>query len=173
VSIPDQVRLDVHLDPDLPTVRIDESQIQQVVMNLLTNAAEACGDHPGTIRVATRTHLFETGESSIEWVGPPLIEGEYVAVEVVDTGSGIDPVVRDRIFDPFFTTKVAGRGLGLSAVLGIVKKHGGTIGLWSNPGEGTTFCVLLPSTCHRDKPRSTHTASRATSLTGSLVSDQQ
>jgi len=114
-------------------------------MNLVINASEAIGDRPGEIHVHTglmhadRQFLDRTG------VADPLPPGDYVFLEVRDTGCGIQPENVKRIFEPFFTTKFTGRGLGLAAVLGIVRSHHGTLSVTSEQGKGTTFRMLLPS----------------------------
>ena len=130
----------------LPPVDGDPSQIQQVLMNLVTNASDAIGSEPGEIRVqigtrhCTREDLLRDNLSqALEFA-----EGEYVFVEVEDTGCGMDEQTRVRIFDPFFSTKFAGRGLGLASVLGIVNSHEGALTLATTPGSGTTFTLLLP-----------------------------
>jgi two-component system cell cycle sensor histidine kinase/response regulator CckA len=145
VSISKKVSFVTKLQEDLPAIEADAVQMQQVVMNLITNASEAIGDHPGTITVrtgcadVTRDYLADT------YFDEYLPEGPYVYLEVCDTGCGIDAETKRRIFDPFFTTKFTGRGLGLAAVLGIVRGHHGAINLYSEVGRGTTFKVLLPS----------------------------
>jgi PAS domain S-box-containing protein len=127
-----------------PRVRGDAGQIRQVVMNLLTNAVEAVDERAGEVRVtvrpvhADRAFLARHG-------GRELDEGPYLLLEVADTGVGMDEATVARIFEPFFTTKFAGRGLGLAATLGIVRGHGGTLTVVSEPGVGTTFRLLLPS----------------------------
>ena len=141
VSISKRATLKVDLAPDLPAVRANAAQIRQVVMNLLTNASEALGEESGAISVTT----------SLVQVTParprgPLTEGDYLLLEVSDTGCGMTDAVLDKIFDPFFTTKFAGRGLGLAAVQGIVRGHGGRIDVRSAPGRGSRFEILLPST---------------------------
>ena len=128
----------------LPRVRGDVSQFRQVLMNLVTNASEAITGHSGTIVVRTGATECDRAALAAGWVHDPLPPGLYVYVEVEDTGGGMTPEVQARIFDPFFTTKFAGRGLGLAAVLGIVRGHHGTIQLQSQPGQGTRFRVLLP-----------------------------
>ncbi|HEY1497854.1 MAG TPA: PAS domain S-box protein [Candidatus Solibacter sp.] len=129
-SISTSVQLELHLAKGLPAVESDASQIQQLIMNLATNAGEAIEGH-GTVTITT----------SARQVG-----SEYqVCLEVKDTGCGMDAATRARIFDPFFTTKFPGRGLGLAAVLGIIRSHGGSISLESTPGAGTTFTVALPA----------------------------
>ncbi len=136
--------LGYELAKDLPHVLADASQLSQVVMNLITNAVEAVGDGEG--RVAIRTGCAVLGPASpaqhVLGEGPP--PGRYAWFEVEDTGCGMDPETRSRIFDPFFTTKFTGRGLGLAAVRGIVRAHGGSIELESARGQGSRFRVLLP-----------------------------
>jgi len=125
---------------DLPPLRAIPAQIRQVVMNLFHNAAEAIGDRNGSIRVGTRKVTLGPGS-----VPEGMPQGDYVKLEVSDTGRGMSPEVQARVFDPFFTTKPTGtHGLGLTGVRGIVQHLHGTIRLSSAPGKGTTFQVLLP-----------------------------
>jgi CheY-like chemotaxis protein len=128
----------------LAPIEADSAQISQVVMNLISNAAEAVGDGDGTISVRTRRffgNAIDPGDLVVGSVDPDIW---YVCFEVEDTGVGMDPFTRSRIFDPFFTTKFTGRGLGLAAVLGIVRGHDGAIELDTERGRGTRFRVLLP-----------------------------
>jgi signal transduction histidine kinase len=140
-------RIHVHeeLAADLPGVLGDPIQLNQVVVNLVANACEAIGDRGGQLRVATgaaqRDELY-FARTSYSHDLPP---GEYVFVEVRDDGCGIDPAMLGHIFDPFFSTKFAGRGLGLSAVLGIVRSHRGAISVESAVDTGTTMRVDLPA----------------------------
>jgi two-component system cell cycle sensor histidine kinase/response regulator CckA len=145
-SIPKTAQLRLKLADNLPRVRVDASQIQQVVMNLVINAGEAIGEHVGTILLTTEQQ--EVDGSYIEAYFEPgeLEPGKYVALEVNDTGSGMDEATKAKIFDPFFTTKKTGRGLGLSAVQGIIRSHKGAMRVYSAPSKGTTFKVLLPAT---------------------------
>jgi two-component system, cell cycle sensor histidine kinase and response regulator CckA len=143
-SISKKITLVIDVPEECPVVEADRVQIQQLVMNLVINGGEAIGDNPGTLTVRVRTeHLTERREQ-LRSQGFPIASGDYVRIDVSDTGSGMDPETRDRIFEPFFTTKFLGRGLGLSAALGIVRGHRGAIGVRSAPGSGTTFTVLLP-----------------------------
>jgi CheY-like chemotaxis protein len=122
-------------------------------MNLLTNASESLGAEPGTITV--RTGRIEAGEDELArgYLRERVAPGPYVLLEVSDDGCGMDGETVGRIFDPFFTTKFAGRGLGLAAVLGIVRAHEGTIRVESDPGRGTAFRVLFPMAPAQDTPR--------------------
>jgi PAS domain S-box-containing protein len=124
------------LEPDLPAVMVDPTQLRQIVMNLITNASDALADSPGTI-------TLRTGQRR----GPDAAQEDrnFVFLEVTDTGCGMDTNTLQRIFDPFFSTKFTGRGLGLAAVIGIVESHKGLVQIRTSPGEGTTFRVLLPA----------------------------
>ena len=151
-TIPKLVNLKLELAPDLPAVEADSSQVQQVIMNLVINAAEAIGNRPGTVTV--RTSLRRVEERS----GSGLQPGVYVCLEVADDGCGMDGETQARIFDPFFTTKFTGRGLGLAAVSGIVRSHRGAIQVKSAPGQGSTFEVLFaamsqPAPAGRQSPQ--------------------
>ncbi|MBN1867578.1 response regulator [Candidatus Sumerlaeota bacterium] len=143
-SVSKSIALKYDLDSDLPAVRADAAQIQQVVMNLVTNASEAIGEASGNICVTTgvvqcdREFLAETSPDE------DLPEARYAFIEVADTGSGMDGETRSRIFDPFFTTKFMGRGLGLAAVQGIVRSHKGVMKVFSEPGMGSTLTVFFP-----------------------------
>jgi CheY-like chemotaxis protein len=137
--------LDLRLAEWLPPVRGDPNQLRQVVMNLVINAAESMGDGDGTVTVATSVARVGGERLRAALLGEALGEGRYLCLEVSDTGCGMDPATQRRIFEPFFTSKFAGRGLGLSAVLGIVRQFGGAIELSSTPGRGSVFRVLLPA----------------------------
>ena len=144
VSLSKKARLSLTLAENLPAVEADASQLQQVVMNLVINASEALGERPGEIRLITSRARPQPGMDDIEHAfGPPEADG--VCLEIADTGQGMDPETLTRIFDPFFTTKFAGRGLGLAAVLGIVRACRGTLAVSSVPGRGTTFRLYLPA----------------------------
>ncbi len=125
----------------------DASQLGQIIMNLIANASDALQERPGTVRLRTGITLLQ--REDIQPMLPyddDIKAGEYVFFEVADDGCGIAPEIRDHLFDPFFTTKPEGTGLGLSALMGIVKQHGGRIQVRSTPGEGSSFCVYLPRT---------------------------
>ena len=135
---------------DVLLVVADSSQIQQIVMNLIINAAEAIGDNNGTIRVALKKAEFLDGEPESDFTGKAIPPGKYVCLEVSDNGCGMDKETQNRIFEPFYTTKFEGRGLGMSSTLGIIKSHDGTLQLSSKPGAGTTFKIYLPLPAESD-----------------------
>lgn len=158
------------LADDLPAVEADRTQLHQLVMNLITNASDALGDNTGNIAIRTGVQVIE--ESLPDLYGPTtLAPGVYVYLEVEDDGCGMDVETRSRLFEPFFTTKFTGRGLGLSAVQGIVRGHAGGIVLASAPGRGTRFRVLLPSSTTSPVPVRAAGPARArpAARTGSLV----
>lgn len=131
---------------NLPSIEADKTQLQQVVMNLITNASEALEGNEGEVLI--RTGAVEVREETGSPDSPPA----RVFLEVTDTGTGMDVDTKSKIFDPFFTTKFTGRGLGLAAVQGIVRAHRGTIRVESKPHRGTTFTVLLPASSRRPSP---------------------
>ena len=143
-SISKKVTLVMDVPDDCILVDADRAQLQQLVMNLVINGGEAIGDQPGTLTVRIRTEHFTERREHTRTEGFPIATGDYVRVDVSDTGAGMDEETRSRIFEPFFTTKFLGRGLGLSAALGIVRGHRGAIGVRSEEGKGTTFTILLP-----------------------------
>jgi PAS domain S-box-containing protein len=145
-AIPRTAELCLELAEGLPIVKADRAQLQQVVMNLVINAAEALEEGAGRITVRTSPHTVLPGEEGRRFVTtavPP--PGSYVCLQVADTGRGMDESVRAHIFDPFFSTKGTGRGLGLAAMLGIVRSHGGGLSVASVPGQGSTFAVFFPA----------------------------
>jgi PAS domain S-box-containing protein len=144
VSISKQVVLRINLGKNLPHVLGNGPQIRQVVMNLVINASEAIGDKVGVIHVSTSRAARGPGSVANDASNPPT--GDFVRLEVSDTGNGMTEEAKARIFDPFFTTKFAGRGLGLAVVQGVVRDHGGMLDVVSAPGQGATFQVLLPCT---------------------------
>lgn len=143
VSIGKSAALYLDLTDGLPTVLGDSAQIRQVVVNLVVNASEALGPEGGAIRLSTGLMNATHETFARAHLSPDLPPGQYVYIEVRDTGSGMEPDVQRRIFDPFFTTKFTGRGLGLAAVLGIVRGHHGAIIVESKSGRGSTFRVLF------------------------------
>ncbi len=145
VTVAKGVVVRYNLEEGLPPVECDQSQIQQVVMNLIINASEAIGSRSGTVTLTTgQLHCSDEYLSTV-LPGRELEAGEYVFLEVSDDGAGMSEETVGRIFDPFYTTKLAGRGLGLSAVMGIVRSHSGALKVYTEEGKGTTFKVLLPA----------------------------
>jgi len=166
-----QVRLQLE---EVPPVFADQGQMQQIVMNLVINAAEAIGPEGGTVLVRTGVQAVdEQYIGTMSSAGELLRPGNYVMLEVHDSGCGMDDDTVKKIFDPFFTTKFAGRGLGLSAVLGIVRSHQGALKVYTQPGRGTTFKLLFPVSNHSAAER---LPERAGDLAGSgavLVVDDE
>jgi PAS domain S-box-containing protein len=144
VSVSKKAILRYNFVENLPSIEGDATQIRQVVMNLITNASDAIGDSSGVITVGTGVMEVDQAYLREIFVDGKMKEGFYTYVEVSDTGCGMDAATRSKIFDPFFTTKFTGRGLGLAAVLGIVRGHFGGIKVYSESGRGTTFKVLFP-----------------------------
>lgn len=138
------VTIVLDLNHRIPEIQGDAGQIQQIVMNLIINAAEAIGTANGTIRVALKKTVFAEDLTIKDTFGSVISAGNYVCLEVTDTGCGMDPETQKRIFEPFYTTKITGRGLGMSAIQGIVTSHDGILLLNSVPGVGTTFKVFFP-----------------------------
>ena len=145
LSVSKKVAVKQDLASGLQPVEGDPTQIQQVVMNLVINASEAIGEHPGEIRITTGIKKMEPWEFETAVLAPKLPGGDYLFVQVRDTGDGMPPETLAKIFDPFFTTKFTGRGLGLAATLGIVRSHHGALFVESAPGKGSTFRLLLPA----------------------------
>ncbi|MBX7195387.1 MAG: PAS domain S-box protein [Sandaracinaceae bacterium] len=143
-SISKQVTLRYELAEEALVIEGDLTQLRQVVMNLVTNAADAIGASTGTITLRTHGVSLAREELSRFTLGELREPGRFVSIEVEDTGAGMSAETRARIFEPFFTTKFTGRGLGLSGVLGILRAHGGAIDVQSEEGVGSTFRVLLP-----------------------------
>ncbi len=140
-----QAALRWDLAPELPAVDADASQLRQVIMNLVLNASEAIGDQSGLISISTGVLDCDEGYLAGTWLDEDRPAGRYLYVDVADTGCGMDETTKARIFDPFFSTKFTGRGLGLAAVLGIVRGHKGAIKVQSEPQHGTSVRILLPA----------------------------
>jgi signal transduction histidine kinase len=138
-----RVAIHPHLAPDLPAVEADAIQMHRVVQQILVNAAEAIGKAEGIITITTCIRQIANTDLAKAVTGTDLPPGRYVALQIADSGCGMDEAILSRIFDPFFSTKFTGRGLGLPAVLGIVRQHGGALIVDSAAGRGTTFTVLL------------------------------
>lgn len=145
VSIPKSVQLVTNLHAELPLIEADMAQMQQLIMNLIINAGQAIGGEHGFITITTTIQNLTT-EGGDFWkiTGDPLIEGQYVSIEIEDDGAGMDEETVSNIFDPFYTTKESGTGLGLAAALGIIRGHKGGIRLRSELGKGTVFHLLFP-----------------------------
>ncbi|HEX7672158.1 MAG TPA: ATP-binding protein, partial [Polyangiaceae bacterium] len=142
--IPKHVELRHHFQEGLPSIEADPTQIRQVIMNLVTNAAEAMSDRPGRVVVSIEQRYVARDELE-RYLGDAATPGTFVCLEVEDAGGGMAVETVERVFDPFFTTKFMGRGLGMAAVLGIVRSHQGAIRMESREGEGTKVVVLLPT----------------------------
>jgi signal transduction histidine kinase len=186
-SIPKNAQVHLDLASELPSIEADAAQIQQLVMNLVINAAEAIPEgRQGSVLVTTR--LQEVDEKYIdrmpgqmnspgEILTGEIVPGEYVMLEVHDTGAGMDQETLDRIFDPFFTTKFTGRGLGLAAALGIVRGHKGALKVSSTPGRGSTFNILFPAMRAKQQPvkavNLTAAESRGPSGTVLVIDDEE
>ncbi len=156
-------RASLHLElaGDLPSLTADTTQLRQILLNLVTNAAEALAATGGHISIATR-RLGADDSIVLETCAPSApVSRDYVLLEVADDGPGLDAATRERVFDPFFTTKAAGRGLGLAAVLGIVRGHQGVITVAGAPGEGTRFRVLFPASGSQKAPRPPRAAEKS------------
>ncbi|MBS1767394.1 MAG: PAS domain S-box protein [Acidobacteria bacterium] len=163
VSIPKAVSVRLDLGNALPPIQGDRAQLSQVLMNLVINAAEAMDGSEGTVRVTTALGAAPIPDAGLQ--GNPG-DGPHVILRVADTGAGMDEATLARIFEPFFTTKFTGRGLGLPAVLGIVRGHGGALRVKSEPGEGTVFTAYFPAVTGEADPE-TPTAPPQESGTGS------
>ena len=145
VSISKKAVLRLNLARPLPTVEADATQMRQIIMNLVINASEAIGDRSGVIAVTSGSMECDSAYLKSVWLSEGLEDGRYVYLEISDNGCGMNQETMSKIFDPFFTTKFTGRGLGMAAVLGIVRGHRGAIKVYSEPGRGTSFKVLLPA----------------------------
>ena len=169
-SIPKMVDIQLDLGAGLPCVEADPGQIQQLVMNLIINGAEAIGEgNPGAVVIRTEARDLDEEEIRREFPNDQLSPGCYVGIEVRDTGSGMDEATRSKIFDPFFTTKFQGRGLGLAAVSGIVRAQKGAIRVYSSPGHGSSFQVLFPAVAAKAAARSLRKPSAETSAAGTIL----
>ena len=145
-SISRKVQIRLELAGDLPPIEADAGQLQQVVMNLIINGAEAIGENVGLVVCTTAIQTVDEAYiRTLGTEGQQIAPGLYVILEVHDSGCGMDETALPRIFEPFFTTKFTGRGLGLAAVSGIVHGHKGAIKVYSSPGKGSTFKVLFPA----------------------------
>jgi two-component system cell cycle sensor histidine kinase/response regulator CckA len=168
--------LQTSLAPRLPATRGDVTQIAQVLINLMKNASDAAEGKQSTIYLETGTQYVEPDGRRFTIVAPDAAAGEYVFVRVRDEGVGMQPAVLGRIFDPFFSTKQTGRGLGLAAVVGIVRSHKGLLDVESEAGVGTTMVVYLPVVDQLREPPDAAPAAASRAQEGStilLVDDEQ
>jgi len=172
-SVPKRAQLHLDLASDVPLIEADTSQLEQVVMNLVVNGAEAIPEgRAGRVRVSTRAQKLGP-QVAADFQGLVPEPGSYAVLEVEDDGIGMDSVTLSKIFDPFFSTKFMGRGLGLAAVQGIVRGHRGALTVQSTPGAGTTFTMFFPAsaaTLLESDSRSTSGARRAMIL---VVDDEE
>ena len=143
-ALPNRAELQAQLTDQEPLIEADRGQIQQVVMNLVINAAEALGPDGGYVRITTHCGKIENAAELNGYTTEALSPGNYVVLEVLDNGTGMEETTRKQIFDPFFSTKTHGHGLGLAATLGIIRTHHGSIHVESELGVGTKFTVLFP-----------------------------
>ncbi len=176
VAIPKSVALSFECTEPRLIIEADVAQLQQIVMNLVINAAEAIGEKNGLIRVKSYSAHFSPAELR-NWMhyDDGVAAGRYAVVEVTDNGIGMEPDIVNRIFDPFFTTKFAGRGLGLAAVIGIVRGHHGALHVETRPGHGTTFRVAFPASDASITPRNpgSHTLAAAIGTGKILLIDDE
>ena len=144
-TVSKKATLVMKLEESLPGIEADVSQVRQIVMNLISNAAEALDKQDGEVTIITKTTEYTEQDLRTNYTDSHLEPGTYVAMEISDDGSGMTETTLQKIFDPFFTTKFTGRGLGLAAVQGIVRSHKGAIRVQSQLGKGTTFKILFPA----------------------------
>ena len=144
-TISQNVAIKTYFPTNVPTIRGDASQLKQVVMNLLLNASEAIGEAQGVIFISLIKAVLEPGQADCDYFGKAIAPGCYLVMEVNDNGCGMNEETKRRIFEPFYSTKFTGRGLGMSAVLGIIAAHKGALQLASLSGHGTTFKIYLPA----------------------------
>lgn len=143
-ALPNHTDLQLDLASNLPLMEADRGQIQQLVMNLVINAAEAGQAGRGYVGISTQTVVAESIQELARYTGSELAPGSYIGLQVRDNGVGMDAQTLSRIFDPFFSTKAHGHGLGLSATLGIIRTHRAGIQVQSQLGQGTTVALLFP-----------------------------
>ncbi|MBA3581793.1 MAG: PAS domain S-box protein [Gammaproteobacteria bacterium] len=156
ISISKKAELDLRLQTDAAAVDADVTQLRQVLLNLITNASDALQEQSGVITMKSGEEYFGMDRLN-EFYGESLLPRSYVYLEVSDTGCGMSPEIQKRMFDPFFTSKSTGRGLGLAAVMGIIRGHRAGIRVRSQPGQGTTITVIFPPSTelarHLNKPQ--------------------
>lgn len=144
-TIPLNVTIKFDSSTNIPLIKGDTNQLGQIVANLIINASEAIETEQGEILVSLVIINILSEQLDADYFGNVMPVGRYVCLEVTDNGCGMDEEAKQKIFDPFYTTKTMGRGLGMSAVLGIISSHNGALQLYSQPGLGTTFKIYLPS----------------------------
>ena len=144
-TLPQNSVISTDLSTETAIVNGDASQLTQVIMNLIINASEAMDKEQGEIRVSLAMATVSADQTDMDYNGKPFLPGVYVCLEVTDNGCGMDEETKRRVFEPFYTTKFTGRGLGMSAVLGIITSHNGALQLFSQTGQGTTFKIYLPA----------------------------
>jgi PAS domain S-box-containing protein len=144
-TLPQNVNIKPCITGNIPYIKADAGQISQIIMNMIINASEAIGEEQGDIRVALTKAAITAEQAEKDYTGKAITPGQYICLEVTDTGCGMDYETRRRIFEPFYTTKFVGRGLGMPAALGVITSHKGALQLTSQPGRGTTFKVYLPA----------------------------
>ncbi|MBU1568724.1 MAG: CHASE domain-containing protein [Proteobacteria bacterium] len=145
ISISKKALLRLNLHQPLPLVEADATQMRQIIMNLVINASEAIGDKSGVIAITSGCMECDRSYLKDVWLDENISAGIYVFIEIADSGCGMDKDTLSKLFDPFFTTKFTGRGLGMAAVLGILRGHKGAIKIYSEPSRGSTFKILLPA----------------------------
>ncbi|MDD2898021.1 MAG: PAS domain S-box protein [Desulfuromonadaceae bacterium] len=143
-SISQNAVIHLNIPDNIPAIKTDESQIRQIIMNLLINSSEAIGEQQGDIIISLTRTAISSKKPKSDYLGNTIYPGDYLCLEVTDNGCGMNDETLRHIFEPFYTTKFTGRGLGMSAVLGIIKAHSGALQLYSESGMGTTFKVYLP-----------------------------
>ena len=143
-STSNNIQIDYQIDADLPAITADETQLDQIVLNLVINASESMSGQMGTITIVTGEEYLEDHALSLLSNGENVSSGNFVFLEVIDQGAGIAEHDRQRLFEPFYSTKFTGRGLGMAVLYGIVKGHDGAIKVTSEMGKGTSVRVYLP-----------------------------
>jgi len=167
ITTQQNVVIKADLAADIPFIMGDASQLRQVVMNLIINAAEAISEAEGEIDIKLTKAEIKADQPEKDHLGLIIPAGRYILFEVIDNGCGMDEQIRRKIFEPFYTTKFSGRGLGMSAVLGIIKAHKGALQLESHPGQGTTFRVYLPVQLSNSEQEETHQKALSAAWRGS------
>ena len=175
VSVSKKAVLRYELEKDLPSVEADATQLQQIIMNLVINASDAIGDNNGTIAISTGKMDCDAAYLQENWLNDKLSPGRYVFLEVADTGCGIAEADINRIFEPFYSTKFTGRGLGMAAVMGIVRGHKGAIKIYTELDKGSTIKVLLPASALSVTPQDSASETTLLQETGTvlLVDDEK